>query len=400
MRRLTFAVVLAFAAALVPARASQSSTGGRQVPQSSAQFRADVNLVSVYATVLDSTGRRVSNLTKDDFVILDDGQPRAITEFSNDVQPITVVVMIDRSVSLEAKFGLERAAAEAFVAALTPGDRARIGSFNSLIRIDPGIFTGDRDELIRILYLNLQDAGLSPLWNAAASAMNALVSQSGRRVVLLMSDGHDNTGLPGRHTMTFNDVRDLAVSDDIMIYSVGVTNACSPPPVAPGGTGVRRDAPRNDQRGTPPKTPPDPIRPPGRGPDNGGNTPNRPPIPIHDPNDPAGTGFGGGVLNGPGTSFPIDALFGSHLGEGRCTGTKPNADLANLAYEGGGGYLEIHDGDDLGAAFTQIVDELHHQYLLGFQIDRLDGHRHRLEVRTRDAKARVWARQSYIAGKK
>jgi hypothetical protein len=99
-------------------------------------------------------------------------------------------------------------------------------------------------------------------------------------------------------------------------------------------------------------------------------------------------------------SFPIDSLFGSHLGEGRCTGTRPSPDLANLAFEGGGGYVEIHDGDDLGAVFAQIVDELHHQYLLGFQIDRLDGRRHKLEVRTRDPKSHVWARSSYVAGKK
>lgn len=407
MRRLAFAVILASVGALIPARAFQgSAASSAQAPQAAQrndpQFRADINLVSVYATVVDSAGQRVPNLTKDDFLILDDGVPRVVAEFSNEVQPITVVMMLDRSVSLEAKFSLERSAAEAFVASLGSDDRARIGSFNSLIRIDPGVFTSDRDELIRILYLNLQDAGLSPLWNAAASAMNALVSQPGRRVVLLMSDGHDNTGLPGRHTMTYTDVRDLAVADDVMIYSVGVTNACgSPSSDAVGvGVGARRDDRRYDQRGIPPKTPPDPIAPPGRGPDNGGNTPNRPPIPIHDPNDPAGTGYGGGVLPGAGMTFPIDSLFGSHLGESRCTGTKPGSDLANLAFEGGGGYVEIHDGDDLRAVFSQIADELHHQYLLGFQIDKLDGHRHKLEVRTRDPKQHVWARRSYIAEKK
>ena len=392
MRRLAFAVVLASVAALVPARAFQQATV--QAPQTphttDAQFRADVNLVSVYATVIDSTGRLVPNLTKDDFVVLDDGRPRVVTQFSSSIQPITVVMMIDRSVSLQAKFGLERSAAEAFVAALTPGDRARIGSFNSMIRIDPGIFTGDRDELIRILYLDLQDAGLTPLWNAAASAMNALVSQQGRRVVLLISDGHDNTGLPGRHTMTYDDVRNLAVEDDVMIYAVGVTNPCGGGSAAAAARGG--GAPRFQQRGG------GPPGPPGGGPDNGGNTPNRPPINIRSPSDPMGRGVG--TMMGPGAFFPLDALFGNHLTEGFCTGDKPNSDLANLAYEGGGGYTEIHDGDDLGAIFAQIADELHHQYLLGFAVDRLDGRRHTLEVRTRDSKARVWARQSYVAGKK
>src|SRR5262249_42728446 len=134
MRRFAFAVLLASVAALVPARAFQATPAPQpQRPQTNdAQFRADVNLVSVYATVLDGAGALVPNLTKDDFVVLDDGRPRVVTEFSNSLQPITVVMMIDRSVSLQAKFALERAAAQAFVAALTPGDRARIGSFNSM----------------------------------------------------------------------------------------------------------------------------------------------------------------------------------------------------------------------------------------------------------------------------
>ena len=395
MRRLAFAVLLAFGAVLAPASAFQQAGAQAPRPQGSdAQFRADVNLVSVYATVVDDAGKLVPNLGKDDFVVLDDGRPRVVTEFSNSLQPITVVVMIDRSVSLQAKFGLERSAAQAFVAALTPGDRARIGSFNSMIRIDPGIFTGDRDELIRILYMDLQDAGLTPLWNAAATGMNALASQTGRRVLLLMSDGHDNTGLPGRHTMTYDDVRDLALSDDVMIYSVGVTNPCSAgaqakaSPKAGGG-----GATRYQQRGGGP-----PQYPPGGGPDNGGNTPNRPPINIRSPSDPEGRGVG--IMMGPGIFFPIDSLFGNHLSEGFCTGPKPNSDLANLAYEGGGGYTEIHDGDDLGAMFANIADELHHQYLLGFTVATLDGRRHSIEVRTRDPKQKVWARSSYLAAKK
>ena len=49
--------------------------------------------------------------------------------FSNDVQPITVVMLLDRSGSMMPNFDLEERAAEAFVEAMGPADKARIGSF-------------------------------------------------------------------------------------------------------------------------------------------------------------------------------------------------------------------------------------------------------------------------------
>ena len=44
----------------------------------------------------------------------------------------------------------------------------------------------------------------------------------------------------------------------------------------------------------------------------------------------------------------------------------PDPGLARVAEETGGGYVEIRTGQDLGAAFAQVADELHSQYLLGF----------------------------------
>jgi hypothetical protein len=149
------------------------------------QFRGGTHTVSVYATVADQAGHLAPDLTKDDFEVFDDGKPQPISLFSNDIQPITIVVMLDRSGSMEANFGLERRAAETFVTKLLPDDRARVGSFSERIEIDPETFTTDRDELLSALHDRLQPAGPTPLWNATAAAMTALAHQEGRRVVLV-----------------------------------------------------------------------------------------------------------------------------------------------------------------------------------------------------------------------
>jgi Ca-activated chloride channel family protein len=75
----------------------------------------------------------------------------------------------------------------------------------------------------------------------------------------------------------------------------------------------------------------------------------------------------------------------------------PDPGLALVAQETGGGYLEIRFGQDLAAAFAQVADELHSQYLLGFAPPKRDGKVHDISVRLTDRSLKVRARKSYVA---
>jgi VWFA-related protein len=77
----------------------------------------------------------------------------------------------------------------------------------------------------------------------------------------------------------------------------------------------------------------------------------------------------------------------------------PDPGLARVAEETGGGYLEIRFGQDLGAAFAQVADQLHNQYLLGFAPPKRDGKVHGIEVRTAVKGLKPRARKSYVAPK-
>jgi Ca-activated chloride channel homolog len=77
----------------------------------------------------------------------------------------------------------------------------------------------------------------------------------------------------------------------------------------------------------------------------------------------------------------------------------PDPGLARVAEETGGGYLEIRFGQDLGAAFAQVADQLHNQYLLGFAPPKRDGKVHEIEVRTAVKGLKPRARKSYVAPK-
>jgi Ca-activated chloride channel homolog len=77
----------------------------------------------------------------------------------------------------------------------------------------------------------------------------------------------------------------------------------------------------------------------------------------------------------------------------------PDPGLARVAEETGGGYTEIRFGQDLGAAFTGVADELHTQYLLGFAPSKRDGKVHGLNVRVTQGGLKPRARKSYLAPK-
>ena len=77
----------------------------------------------------------------------------------------------------------------------------------------------------------------------------------------------------------------------------------------------------------------------------------------------------------------------------------PDPGLARVAEETGGGYLEIRFGEDLGPAFAGVADELHLQYLLGYDPPRRDGKVHDVTVKVNQGGMKPRARKNYVAPK-
>ena len=292
------------------------------------QFRSGAKTVAVYATVTDREGRLVPDLMQADFEVFDNGRAQPISVFSNDVQPITVVMMLDRSGSMAGNFRLVAAAGEAFVRALRADDKARIGTFAARIEVYPEDFTSSPDALIRVLRSDLPGGGPTPLWNAVNVAITALAAQEGRRVVLVFTDGVDNPMNFKTNNLTLMDVMLRAQEENIMVYAVGLEST----------------------------------------------------VPVR-----------GGVQG------PFGGRRGGFGTMGRAMLQRPDPGLATIAAETGGGYFELRRAEDLVTTFTRVAEELHRQYLLGFEPTKLDNKTHKLEVRVRQPKMKVRARKNYVA---
>src|ERR1700681_1703344 len=184
-------------------------------------FSAGSRTVAIYATVLGTDGRLTPDLQRNDFEVYDNGKLQELTLFANDVQPITVVMLLDRSGSMLANFQLVEQAAEQFVSVMGPADRARIGSFSNRIELDPRDFTSNHDELLGILRTELQEEGPTPLWNAVNVGITALLHQEGRRVILVFTDGVDNPANGRSNNSTLNEVMKRAEEENVMVYAIG-----------------------------------------------------------------------------------------------------------------------------------------------------------------------------------
>jgi len=179
-------------------------------------FRTGTRTVALYATVIDGQKRLVPDLTQEDFEVTDNDKPQSIDVFVREVQPITVVVMLDTSASMTGNLELLSRAAEQFVIRMLPKDKGLVGAFNDKIEFFPATFTANRDTLIAALK-DLDFGNPTRLYDAIAASMERLHKIDGRRVVLVFTDG-DDTG----SRVNVNDVLEQARTNEAMIYAVGL----------------------------------------------------------------------------------------------------------------------------------------------------------------------------------
>jgi Ca-activated chloride channel homolog len=177
-----------------------------------------MDVVSIYATVRDAQDQLVPDLTKDDFVVKDNGKKQTLTVFSNERQPISVVILLDASFSMAEQMEMVREGAVEFVNRMSDGDRGRIGRFGNDIQLEPETFTNDRSQLASLVNADVKGLGRSPIWTAMDRSITALLKASGRRVILLFTDGENNPN-PGQLT-SLKDIIWRARVNDVMVYTI------------------------------------------------------------------------------------------------------------------------------------------------------------------------------------
>lgn len=268
-------------------------------PEAIQLFKASTSVVPVYVTVTDSQGNLVDTLVQSDFEIQDNGKRQVISVFKSDVQPITIALLLDRSPSLFPIYDRARDAVVELIGRLTPDDRACVGTFSQSVTLDPKL-TRDHGDLIKQLEVPGPWPAGTAMWDALHAGSVAIGGEGGRRVVLIVTDGADNSSRADP-----NGVRAKLQRDGVIVYAIAIR---------------------------------------GR--------------------------------------------FGFDFGE-----------LSSIANATGGRAIELKAAEEIPSAMKRVIDELHHQYVIGFSPQQLDNKLHRLTVKVRRPHLTVRAARAYFAAK-
>src|SRR5687767_1579281 len=212
-------------------------------------IRVETNLTNIFFTAADSNKRFVSNLTKEQVRVFEDGQPQDIFTFQQNTDlPLSVAILIDTSQSEERTLPDEKAAARTFLEAIMrpSKDEAAVVSFTGEVTLEQG-FTGNVDRLQRAIdrvefippagYIGrgvvvnqpttppISDtnqilAGSTALWDAVWATSNELLSDSAdntRRAIILLTDGVDTISQVKMHEAV-----ERAQKADALIYAIGI----------------------------------------------------------------------------------------------------------------------------------------------------------------------------------
>jgi Ca-activated chloride channel family protein len=215
---LVAALTAALAATVLSAVEGPALSAVEGQDQQPTQFRAGVRTVPVYVSVRTHAGEFVLDLAQQDFVVLDNGKPQEITTFTKDVQPLSVVILIDGSTSVVPTLKSVLDAANQFIIRMMPGDKGRVGSFADKVRLMPR-FSSSRDELLSYIAdeFNIRVANATRLWDGIMDSLDALNGTDGRRVVLVLSDGFDTNS-----SSSAGNVMSAARKYDTIVYAVAV----------------------------------------------------------------------------------------------------------------------------------------------------------------------------------
>jgi Ca-activated chloride channel homolog len=183
-------------------------------------FRTGVDLVTFGVTVVDRRGNLVTDLTRADFEILEDGTPQTITHFTRGLGdgegPTTHLgLMLDTSASMERDLKLARSAAIRFLNMVPEAEDITLVDFDTEVRVTR-YPQRDFARLVERIRMRKPD-GWTALYDALGVYLDGASRQDGRTILVMYTDGADS-----RSRLRFGDVMDLLKASHVTVYAVGL----------------------------------------------------------------------------------------------------------------------------------------------------------------------------------
>jgi len=317
-------------------------------------IKVNTTLVTLPVSVMDRDGRYIPNLKKEDFRLWEEGVEQDVAFFSSVDKPFSLVLMIDTSGSTRFRLEDIQDAAITFVNQLRPDDQVMVVSFDDDVRV-LSEFTSDRYRL-RDAIRRTKTGNGTRLYDAVDMVMNERLSRvSGRKAIVLFTDGVDTTSRRGTYDSNVRDAEEL----DALVYPLQYDTFND----VGGGGGNWPGSSRGSTSAI------DILGQILGGMSRGGG---------------GRSGRGGGGRGGAGTSRGDYEVANRYLQE--------------LSDRTGARSYQADSIQNLGSAFAKIAEELRRQYSLGYypKNPAQGGERRQVRVKVDQPNLAVRTRDSYV----
>jgi VWFA-related protein len=190
-----------------------------QNPNQDPQKTDTIKISSIYVNVpviaTDRYGRLVTGLSKDAFVVQEDGKTQSVQDFSASEAQFSVVLLLDTSRSTVRKLAAIQKAAETFIKQLQPRDRVMVLTFDDRINVVSD-FTGDVSALKKAVK-SARTGYSTRLYDAIQFAITDKLAQvQGRKAIVVLTDGVDTASKEA----SFESTVDLIAGSGIICYAI------------------------------------------------------------------------------------------------------------------------------------------------------------------------------------
>jgi Ca-activated chloride channel family protein len=182
-------------------------------------FRTETDLVNVGVTVTDRRGTFLTDLTPDDFEIIEDDRKQTLTYFARGdagvaAPELHVGLLFDTSGSMGEDIRLARSAAVKFLNTLSDAKDMTLVDFDTEVRVAK---YGQLDfpRMVERIRSRKPD-GFTAMYDALGVYLHGAADVQGRKILVLFTDGGDT-----RSTIRFGDVMTLIRASDVTVYAVG-----------------------------------------------------------------------------------------------------------------------------------------------------------------------------------
>jgi Ca-activated chloride channel family protein len=196
------------------------------IPDSGFRISTDVNVVMIDIGVKNAGNRFVGGLTRENFHVFDNGRDEPIRYFGKSDLPVTLGLVIDNSGSMYAKRAMVIQSATELIRASNTNDQVFTVEFNDAVTFGlPATvpFTDNIPELIQALSRG-RARGRTALYDGLTAATKHLgKSTNGRKAIVLVSDGGDNSS-----KSTWQSAKSQVERSGAAIYTIGIFDQTDP----------------------------------------------------------------------------------------------------------------------------------------------------------------------------